>query len=100
MKELLDALPRPVYGYGVTLMLATLGYHLQIDFSSLEFVLDDDVSRDGAAYENFPVTVRHTAKVVPAPSSSYLITSLENIRPTSRRILYLSPRRILAPLIN
>ena len=76
------------------------GYHLQIDFSSLECVLDDNVLLDGATYENLPVTVRHTAKVAPAPNSSYLITSLENIRPTYRRILDLSLRRILFPLIN
>jgi len=99
MKEELDALPGPVYGYGASLMLATLGYHLQTDFSQLTCVLDDDVARDGATYENIPVTVRHTAKVAPAPNSSYLITSLENIRPIYRRILDLSPRRILVPLV-
>jgi hypothetical protein len=100
MKEELDALPGPVYGYGASLMLATLGYHLQTDFSQLKCVLDDDVMRDGATYENIPVTVRHTAKIEPAPNSSYLITSLENIRPIYRRILELSPRRILVPLVN
>jgi hypothetical protein len=100
MSEQLDALPGPVYGYGASLMLATLGYHLQTDFSQLVCVLDDDVARDGATYENIPVTVRHTAKVAPAPNSSYLITSLENIRPICRRILDLTPRRILAPPIS
>ena len=100
MRELLDALPKPIYGYGASLMLATLGYHLHTDFSSIECVLDDDASRDGATYENIPVTVRHTAKVAPAPDSSYLITSLENIRPIYRRILDLAPRRILIPLVS
>ena len=100
MKELLDALPGPVYGYGASLMLATLAYHLQTDFSQLECVLDDDVSRDGATYENIPITVRHTTKVAPAPNSSYLITSMENIRPIFRRILELNPRRILVPPVS
>jgi cyclopropane-fatty-acyl-phospholipid synthase len=100
MRGFLDALPKPVYGYGASLMLATLGYHLQTDFSFLECILDDDLSRDGATYENIPVTVKHTATVSPAAHSSYLITSLENIRPIYRRILELSPRRILVPLIN
>lgn len=100
MSELLDALPRPIYGYGASLMLATLGYHLQTDFSALECVLDDNVSRDGVTYENLPVTVAHTAKAAPAPNSSYLVTSLENIRPIYRRILDLSPRRILVPLVS
>jgi hypothetical protein len=100
MKELLDAIPGPVYGYGASLMLATLGYHLQTDFSQLTCVLDDDVARDGATYENIPVTVRHTAKVAPAPNSCYLITSLENVRPIYRRILELMPRRILVPPVS
>ena len=99
MKELLDALPQPVYGYGASLMLATLGYHLQTDFSQLTCVLDDDPARDGATYEIIPVTVRNTAKVAPEPNSSYMITSLENIRPIFRRILELTPRRIVVPLI-
>jgi cyclopropane-fatty-acyl-phospholipid synthase len=100
MGELLGALPKPVYGYGASLMLSTLGYHLKTDFSALECVLDDDATRDDTTYENVPVTVRHTAKIAPAPNSSYLITSLENVRPIYRRILELTPRRILVPQIN
>ncbi len=100
MKQLLCDLPRPVYGYGASLMLATLGYHLQTDFSELEYVLDDNEARDGASYENIPVRVRCTAKAAPPPNSSYLITSLENIRPIYRRIIDLSPRRILVPMVN
>lgn len=100
MRDLLDALPGPVYGYGASLMLATLGYHLKTDFSQLTCVLDDDVARDGATYENIPVTVRHTTKVSPAANSSYLITSLENIRPIYRRICDLTPRRILVPPVS
>jgi len=100
MGELLNTLPKPVYGYGASLMLATLGYHLHTDFSALECVLDDDPARDGATYENVPVTVRHTAKIAPPPNSSYLITSLENVRPIYRRLLELTPRRILVPLLN
>ena len=98
MKDALDSLPGSVYGYGASLMLATLGCLLKTDFSQLTCVLDDDVARDGATYENISVTIRHTAKVAPAPNSSYLMTSLENIRPIYRRILKLTPRRILAPL--
>ncbi len=100
MGELLQALPGPVYGYGAGLMLATLAYHLGTDFSSLSCILDDDPARDGATYENVPVTVRHTPKISPTPNSSYIISSLENIRPIYRRILDLKPRRILIPLIS
>jgi hypothetical protein len=97
---LLAELPRPVYGYGAGLMLATLAYHLRTDLSGLDCILDDDPVKDGTGYENIPVTIRHTAKVAPSPNSSFFITSLENVRPIYRRILELSPRRILVPLIN
>jgi len=100
MGELFDALPKPVYGYGASLMLATLGYHLGKNFSALDCILDDDPSRDGTTYENIPVTVKYTGNVSPLTNSSYVITSLENIRPIYRRILELSPRRILIPLIS
>lgn len=100
MGELLGSLPKPVYGYGASLMLSSLGYHLKTDFSALECILDDDETRDGMTYENVPVTVRHTDRAAPASNSSYLITSLENIRPIYRRLLALAPRRILVPLIS
>jgi len=100
MGELLDGLPKPVYGYGASLMLATLGYHLGTDFSTIECILDDDPQQDGSTYENIPVMVKHTANVVPPPNSSFIITSLESTRPIYRRILELSPRRILIPLVT
>jgi cyclopropane-fatty-acyl-phospholipid synthase len=100
MADLLNELPKPVYGYGASLMLATLGYHLKTDFSVLDCVLDDNPSRDGATYENVPVTVRYFGTVQPQPNSSYLVTSLENIRPIYQRIVGLKPRRILIPLVS
>lgn len=93
-------LPGEVYGYGASLMLATLAYHLKTDLSRLVCILDDDAAKDGWTYENLPVTVRSPDKIKPAPDSSYLITSLENTRPIFRRIQDFQPRRILTPLIS
>jgi hypothetical protein len=100
MGELLNQLPKPIYGYGAGLMLATLGYHLRADFSLLECILDDDAAKDGATYENLPVTVRHAAKINIPKNSSYIVTSLENLRQIYCRIQELTPRRILVPLIH
>ena len=100
LRDLLETIPGPVYGYGASLMLATLGYHLQTDFSRLECILDDDPAKHGGSYENVPVKIGHTAQINPPRGSSYLITSLENIRPIYRRIMELDPRRILAPMVN
>lgn len=98
--QLLKDIPTPIYGYGAGLMLATLAYHLNTDFSNLECVLDDDPSKDGMTYRNLPITVRDTKKILPKPNSSYIITSMENIRPIYKRILELTPRRIISPLIS
>ena len=100
MGDLLRALPGPVYGYGAGLMLATMAYHLGTDLSELECVLDDDPAKNGTGYVNLPVEICQTAQVNPAPNSSYLITSLENLRPIYRRITELTPRRILMPLLS
>lgn len=100
MGELLKELPGPVYGYGAGLMLATFGYHLNTDFKELICVLDDDHEKDGMTYRNVPVTVRSTEKIKPPENSSYLITSMENLRPIYKRILDFNPRRILIPLIS
>lgn len=95
----LKQLPTQIFGYGASLMLATLAYHLKTDLSQLTCILDDDPLKDGWTYENVPVTVRHPSKVNPPPNSSYLITSLENTRPIFKRIQDFHPRRILMPLI-
>lgn len=100
MGELLEELPGPVYGYGAGLMLATLGYHLKTDFSKLVCILDDDPSKDGMTYRNVPVTVRSTEKMFPPPNSSFLITSMENVRPIFRKITDLLPRRVLLPFLS
>lgn len=99
MGTLLQQLPEPVYGYGAGLMIATLGYHLKTDFSNLVCVLDDDPSKDGMTYKNVPVKVKFTGNETPPPNSSYIVTSLENIRPIYRRIQDLTPRRILIPIV-
>jgi hypothetical protein len=50
-------------------------------------------------YKNVPVKVKFTGNETPPPNSSYIITSLENIRPIYRRIQDLTPRRVLIPIV-
>lgn len=98
LSSLLKSLPGKIYGYGASLMLATLSYHLQDDFSRLECILDDDPKKDGLTYENIPVTVRFCGKYPPEPDAHFLITSLESLRPIFEKVLDFRPRRILSPL--
>lgn len=97
---LLEKLPQPAFGFGAGLMLATLGYHLKTDFSGLECILDDDESKHEMQYENVDVRVCSTSVVKPPANSSFVITSLEAMRPIYRRLLDFKPRRILSPLIS
>jgi len=99
MGALLDAMPRPLFGYGASLMLATLAYHLRRSLEQLDCVLDDDPAKDGFTYENVPVRVRHTEKNPPPSNACYIITSLENVRPIFGRLTAFQPRRILVPLL-
>jgi hypothetical protein len=89
-----------IYGYGASLMLATLGYHLKTDFSELICVLDDDAQKDQLGYQNLPVHVRYSGHCQPEPNSNFIITSLENTRSIYKRIIDLSPRRILIPMVS
>jgi hypothetical protein len=98
--RLLNCFPATVFGYGASLMLATLAYHLKTDFSQLTCILDDDPNKEGMTYENLPVVVRHPESIKPPLDACYLITSLENARPIFKRIQDFKPRRVLTPIIS
>ena len=103
MRELshqIEDLPRPIYGYGAGLMLATYAYHLKTDFSFLNALLDDDIEKRGMGYKNLPLTIEHPDKIKIKDDSSFIVTSLENIRPIYQRLQEFHPRRILIPNIS
>ena len=100
MGEILQNLPRPIYGYGAGLMLATLAYHLKTDFKMIECILDDDIDKHGVTYQNVPVEVQYSGKSTIPGNASFIITSLENIRPIFQNIQKLNPKRILIPLVS
>jgi hypothetical protein len=96
----LQSLSGNIYGYGASLMLATLGYHLQTDFSQFVCILDDDQLKSGGGYKNIPVKISSPSGLEIPANSNFMITSLENVRPIFKRILQYSPRRILLPIIT
>ena len=99
-KKILDELPPPVYGFGAGLMLATLDYHLGGRLQNLECILDDDPKKDGIGYKNVNVLVKSTQSFIPPEQSSFVITSLESIRPIYNRITQFNPRRIIVPPVT
>ena len=98
--RLLDELPPPIYGFGAGLMLATLDYHLGGRLQNLECILDDDPKKDGIKYKNVNVLVKSTQSFIPPEQSSFVITSLESIRPIYNRITQFNPRRIIVPPVT
>lgn len=100
MAELLNELPKPVYGYGASLMLSSLAFHLGTGFEMLHCVLDDDETKDGLTYQNVPVSVSWTGNESVPAEASFVVTSLENVRPIFQRICSLQPRRIVVPICN
>lgn len=100
LSEQLKKFNQNIYGYGASLMLATLSYHLRTDFSELICILDDDIKKDNIGYQNLPLRVRYSGNCRPEPNSNFIVTSLENTRSIFKRIMDFSPRRVLVPLIN
>ncbi len=86
-----------IYGYGASLMLATLAYHLKSDLSMLSCILDDDPGKDGMTYQNIPVKICLPSESVPQAHVSYLVTSLENQLAITNKIKKLLPNKIFIP---
>ncbi len=96
----LSVIPGPIFGYGAGLMLSSYAYHLQTDLSFLETVLDDDPEKEGTGYRNLPVSISHPANTFIPNNSSFLITSLENIRPIYKRVMEFDPRLVISPFLS
>lgn len=103
MAMMVDAVqwdPRSVFGYGASLMLATLDYHLHQRISSLDLVFDDDPRREGLTYSNVDVQVTAPSAPEFSTSGTFVITSWENSRAIYRRLSSLGVGRIVAPILS
>jgi hypothetical protein len=74
-------------GYGAAHMLATLNYHLSNSIESLDFILDDNSSMDGFQYKNIKVAVRITENFDWNSVGAVFITSMENRRFMTAKII-------------
>lgn len=95
LRDQIDSAPGPVFGYGASLLLGTLCYHLRPDFGKLGVIYDDDRSKHDTGYENLPVRIVHPAIDPPPSGASFLITSLENQSAIQRRLGDFKPGRII-----
>jgi hypothetical protein len=86
-------------GYGAAHMLATLNYHLSNSIEELDFILDDNSSMDGFQYKNVNVTVKSTENFDWNSVDAVFITSMENRRTMTARIIQNHNVRVICPNI-
>jgi SAM-dependent methyltransferase len=87
-----------IYGYGAANLLPVMAYHLETDLGFIDAVLDDDPAKDGMAYWNLSVEIRHAAKAGDLSQSTVVITAVDNVAPIMARLLQKRPRHIVYPL--
>ena len=88
------------FGYGASLMLATLDYHLHGRLSYLPYVFDDAPERAGATYKNVNVSVLGPNDPRFDANGTFIITSWENSRAIYRRLTELGVGRIVSPVLS
>ena len=82
-------------------MLPVYSYYLEDDLSCLNYIIDDDIKKDGLFYINLPVTITHSSKIPKLEDSVILLTAISskiNIKRILNNLFTLSPRHIVYPL--
>lgn len=89
-----------IYGYGASLLLPTLSYHLKSDFSFLECIFDDDKRKNETYFINLPVQIKNFEGNEDFKTSNIFITALNHLRPLLIKSLSLNPKRVILPFNN
>ena len=89
-----------IYGFGASLMLPTLLYHLNIEAEAFHVILDDDSQKNGWQYKNLNLTIIDPKKENVPRDQVFMVTSLENAVPIANRIKSFSPRKVLVPMVD
>lgn len=95
---ILENSQHPILGYGAALMLPTFFYHSGINPNSIEFILDDDPSKNNLTYTNVPLTVKNPNDTKFPSEWSCLLTSNESARPIFKACTKYNPLKILSTL--
>ena len=97
-REFCENSEEQVYGFGAAQMLPLLAHHMESDLSFLSGIIDDNSDRVGSFLPSVkaPIILPIDAKNI--ENSIVMLTALDSARPILKRLLELSPRRILNPL--
>ena len=79
-------------------MLPTFFYHSGINPNSIDYILDDDPSKNNLTYTNVPLTVKNPNDTKFPSEWSCLLTSNESARPIFKACTKYKPLKILSTL--
>lgn len=99
MRESIDWDPSRTFGFGASLMLATVDYHLAGSLQQLTYVLDDDPGKAGVGYRNVDVRVQSPTDFAGLDAATVVVTSWENSRAIAGRLRSLGVGRVISPLV-
>ena len=97
LSDLVNNSQSEVVGYGAAHMLATFNYHLGGSIENLGFVFDDNPDLHGSEYRNIKVPIVSTENLDWENIQTVLITSMENCRVMTRKMLALPGITVIAP---
>ena len=79
-------LPGKKAGYGAAHMLSTLNYHTDGAIETLDFILDDDKSKNNLSYRNINLRIVHPEEVMIDENLIFVPTSYENHRSIIKKL--------------
>ena len=76
-------------------MLPIIFYHLKIKPNKIEFVIDDDISKNGLTYSNLPIKIRYLKKIKFNNDDVVVVSAPDNNRPILSKLTKYNPKIIL-----
>lgn len=86
-------------GYGAAHMLATFNYHTKGGVEALEFILDDDASKNTMSYRNIDIDIVYSGEVQIDEDIVFVPTSYENHRNLVKKLTDKYSNRLISGLI-
>ena len=100
INELVSSTDKPLYGFGASLMLPSLLYHLDVAPTRFTAILDDDEQKQGWQYKNLNLSITSPKHIDVPANAEFMVTSVENTQPILKRLEDFSPASVLVPLVG
>jgi hypothetical protein len=95
IRDMLTERDTTYYGFGAAQMLPVLAHYMETDFGFAEAILDDNEGRIGHRLPHVKCPIMSPSAVGDMSEATIIITALDSTRPIMRRLIELSPRRII-----